>query len=211
MRWPWLLLLAGCPWEAPTPTALVHHGPGFREPPRTLVALPVACSDQRGRCSPAHTGAVASIARQTLERTGYRIVASEAVNAEMRRTADDGAPDGPGAPRPGPADPGSPGSPGSQDIEPEVRSASWTELSVARQDQLFRALGIAGILRTEVEMGRPHGLSSQFSVRVNVTIHRIDGAEVWRSECGSETGDYHTIEQAIDIASRCALEAGSLW
>ncbi len=42
-------------------------------------------------------------------------------------------------------------------------------------------------------------------------VRLADETLAWESECGVETGDFHSEPQAVELATRCALESATLW
>jgi hypothetical protein len=216
VRWiPLLIVLTGCPWTAPTPLARVYHGPAFRAPAQTLAALPVVCATEPELCTPAHAAAVANATRMTLEFAGYSVVDSELLNAEMRRrTTKAAVPVAARAPDLEPAAQRNEFRPPPNAIpdESEVSGGvTWTQASPAQQQDLLGAIGVDAVLQTRVGFGVAHGLSGQRTITVSMTVSRLDAAVVWASSCDVETGDYHSNEQAIELATRCALESATLW
>ena len=214
-------VLAGCPWTAPTPVARVHHGPGFAAGPRTLAALPVqSTTDDPSLWSPAHGVAVAAATRLMMEFMGYDVIDTELLNAESRSRTTMTVEALPSTPPPG--DPsrrhGSssfwqpPSSPASDDSAMITTDGlAWSSAPPERRLALLAAMGIDGTLATEMAFGRAHGMARQRTVTARLTVARLDGGIVWQSACDVETGDYHSALQAIDLATRCALESASLW
>jgi hypothetical protein len=210
-----LLLLTGCPWGVPTPVAKVQHGPAFAAPRGLLAALPVACSkitslDSDDLCAPGQLAAVASATRMALEFAGESVIDSERINAELRlrttHTEEDLARRAPAGP-----DTFAPPETGVHEETTMTGGLTWAELSPPAQEALLATLGADGLIGAELSFGPPRGLSWQRTVGVRVSVRRLDGALAWRAGCEVETGDYHTVAQAIDLATRCALESAALW
>jgi hypothetical protein len=207
-----VLVLSGCPWTAPVPIAHVLHGPTYRDPAITLAALPVVCSAEEDLCLPAHSAAVANATRMTLELAGYSIVDSELINAEMQRRSThsqttETPPPAATVPRNEFHPPDDP-----THVEAEVSGGTWwSETSPAAQQAMLAALGVDAVLQTRITVGNASGMAMQRTITVDVTVSRLDARLVWHADCGVETGDYHSTEQAIDLATRCALESQALW
>jgi len=215
VRWRWLPILicaAGCPWTAPAPVARVAHGPAFRDRCVTLAALPVRCASELTICSRPYAAAIASATRMSLELAGYSVVDTELLNAEgWRRTTttiDPTSNRAPAVPQHGLRD--VPMDTAQERIE-RAGGASWTDAPRDQQQRMLIAMGVDGVLATEVGMGRARGMARQRTLTMRVIVTRLDGALVWRSECDVETGDYHSDEQAVDFATRCAVESAGLW
>jgi hypothetical protein len=190
-----LCLLAACKFTPPTPQAYVQHGPAFGQAGTQLAALPVECGAQTLGCLPGYKVAVASATRISIEYGGYTLVDSELINAELQRrtsktvaTAD------------------------AETTTTEVTGRTWLDLPPPRQRELLAAMGIQGVMRTTIAMTVPLGMAGERIVTVAVVVSRVaDEQLVWRSRCSVVTGDYHSESQAIDLATRCALESGTLW
>jgi hypothetical protein len=212
----WLLVLcvlAGCPWAAPVPIARVQLGPAHREAITVLAALPVQCTADPSLFTPAHAAVVASATRMALEFSGYSVVDSELINAELRRRSTRTIPSGGGFAHAAPARGGfGPPASGTYTETEITGGATWAEVSPARQDALLAVIGVQGLLRTIVTLGRARGLASQRTVTVSVEVSRLADARLaWHTDCSVETGDYHSTEQALDLATRCALDSRALW
>jgi hypothetical protein len=215
VRWVWLPALicaTGCPWGVPAPVARVGHGPAFQNGGATLAALPVRCAPELRVCARPYAAAIASATRMNLELTGYTVVDTELLNAEARRRTttrtEPIAARVPAVPQHGVRD------------EPIDRSReevelsgglSWADAPPEERRRMLIAMGVDGVLATEVGMGPPRGMARQRTLTMRVTITRLDGDLIWRSECDVETGDYRSDEQAVDQAARCAVESASLW
>lgn len=93
-------------------------------------------------------------------------------------------------------------------------STSVSFLNATPETQMLMAseMGIDGILQSEMRVGHRQNVSDQRTIEVHVSLWRVfDGqsamGEVWASHCSAETGVYNDLEQAIDTATRCALES----
>lgn len=186
-----LLGFVGCSFAVPTPIAYVKRGPAFGQQVTPLAALPVQCGAATMGCLPGYKASVASATRIAIEFGGYTLVDADKINAELQRrtTVTHGTVE-------------------TTDLE----GRTWLDLAEPQQRELLAAMGIRGLLHATITMGLPHGMAQQRTVTVAVAISRLgDGQLVWQSECGVETGDFHSEPQAIDLATRCALESGTLW
>lgn len=178
----------------------------------TLAALPVRCAPELTVCSRPYAAAIASATRMSLELGGYSVVDTELLNAERwRRTTATIEPTSsrvPSVPQHGlrdvPMDT-------ARERTERAGGASWADASRDEQQRMLIAMGVDGVLATEVGMSRAHGMARQRTLTMRVSVTRLDGGLVWRSECDVETGDYHSDEQAVDLATRCAVESASLW
>jgi len=194
------MLLAGCAFTAPTPRAFVRRGPAYGQIVTPLAALPVNCGAATMGCLPGYKVAVASATRMAIEFGGFSLVDSELINAEMQRrftltreTTSRGAP-------------------ANDQTDTELTGRTWSDLEPQQQRDLLTAMGVKGLFHATVTMGIPHGMAGQRTVTVAVAISRLSDAQlVWQAECGVETGDYHSEVQAVDLATRCALESGTVW
>ena len=209
-----LVMLAGCPWAAPVPRARVYHGPAYGPPLTTVVALPVECDALREVCTPEHATAIAAATRMELEFVGYTVVDSELINAEMRRRTTETHEQltGPSVGRVE-VQPQTfrPPSSGTSSTTAVSGGTTWFAASPEQQQALLAALGASGVLRTTISLGEAHGMAQQRTVDVAVTLTRLDGQIAWRADCSVETGDYHSAEQAMELATHCALESVALW
>lgn len=146
-------------------------------------------------CLPGYLFGVSSATRIALEFAGYTIVDSELINAELRRrstvTTDTAS---------------------STETKTDVTGRLWSDLPLLEQRELLTAMGVRGVLRAQVALGTPHGMAAQRTVTVGLSLARLDDdLLVWQTQCDVETGDYHSEAQAVDIATRCALESATLW
>jgi hypothetical protein len=188
-------VLAGCSFTPPTPRAYVRFGPARDQLVTPLAALPVTCGTTTMGCLEGYKVAVASATRIAIEYAGFTLVDGERINAELQQrttqiteTAD-------------------------RLIEQvEITGRTWVDLEPQQQRDLLTAMGIRGLFRAEVSLGVPRGMAAQRTVTVAVAVTRLaDEALAWQSQCSVETGDYHSEPQAIELATRCALESVSLW
>lgn len=188
-------LLAGCSYTPPTPVAYVTHGPARQQRVTPLAALPATCDGMTMGCQPGYLFSVASATRMSLELGGLGLVDSEIINAELRRRHTS-----------------TQASEGSVQTTTTVTGATWMDLDPVARRTFLSELGIHGVLRATVGLGVPHGMAGQRTVTVTVQVTRLaDDALVWQSECHVETGDFHSESQAVELATQCALESGTLW
>jgi hypothetical protein len=208
-----LICVAGCPWSVPVPVARVGHGPAFRDGSATLAALPLRCATpDLAVCARPYAAAIASATRMNLELAGYTVVDTELLNAEAwRRTTTTTERTSARVPTvPQHDGRGVPVNPVRERIE-RTGGASWAEAPPDERRRMLVSMGVGGILATEVAMGRARGMARQRTLTMRVTVTRLDGELVWRSECDVETGDYRSDEEAVDLATRCAVESAALW
>jgi len=155
-------------------------------------------------CMPGYLYGVASATRIALEYGGYTVVDGELINAELRRRSTvttETSQRGAIVP-----------TPTTTDVETEVTGRLWSDLPILEQRELLSAMGVRGVLRAQVALGTPHGMAGQRTVTVGISLARLDDdLLVWQSQCDVETGDYHSEAQAVDLATRCALESATLW
>jgi hypothetical protein len=194
-----IVVLAACSFTPPTPIAYVKRGPAYGQLVTPLAALPVSCGTTTMGCMQGYKVAVANATRMAIEYGGFSLVDSELINAEMQRrythtkeTASFG---------------------GTQTTETtELTGRTWHDLTTQQQRDLLTVMGIKGVLHATITMGIPHGMAGQRTVTVAIAIARLSDEQlVWQSECGVETGDFHSEPQAVELATRCALESGTLW
>lgn len=209
-----LALLGACKFTPPTPVAYVTHGPAFGQEANPIAALPVRCGATTMGCVPGYQYAVANATRMALELGGVSLVDSELINAEMRmrttKTRSSTSEYEQSSPQIG--QPAQTTATGTRETTTEVTGATWESLPPGEQQSLLTAMGVRGLLHATISMGTPHGLSGQRTVTVQLAVTRLsDGALAWQSECGVETGDYHAEPQAVELATRCALESATLW
>jgi hypothetical protein len=148
----------------------------------------------------------------SLEFAGYTVVDTELLNAEAwRRTTT--STESTSARVPTVPQHGSQGLPVNSAQERTVLAggASWADAPADERQRMLSSIGVDGLLATEVALGPPRGMARQRTLTMRVKVTRLDGELVWRSECDVETGDYHSDEQALDLATRCAVESASLW
>jgi hypothetical protein len=186
-----VLLSAGCALSAPVPLARVQRGPGFDAPPRKILALPADCQAPGALCHPAQKEAMDVATRMILELEGYRLVDSEGVNV---RTAER-------------LERHHISSVGSRSHRVERESHPWLAASPAQRAAVAAEMGVDGALAPRITVGPAKNAEGQRTVEVRVTLTRADGALVWRSRCAVETGRFHDLDQAVERATRCALEA----
>jgi hypothetical protein len=202
-----LCLLAACAFTPPTPQAFVQRGPAFGQPVTPLAALPVECGATTLGCLPGYKLAVASATRIAIEFGGYTLVDSELINAEMQRRTSRRQE----TVREEPTTPG-PGVTAEETTTTEVTGRTWFDLPPHAQRDLLAAMGVRGVLRATIAMSIPQGMAGLRMVSVGISVSRLsDGQLVWQSRCGVMTGDFHSEPQAIELATRCALESGTLW
>jgi hypothetical protein len=205
-------LVCGCSFTPPTPVAYVAHGPAFGQPVTPLAAMPVNCDAMTLGCLPGYQLAVANATRMAIEFGGYSLVDSELINAEMRvrftRTRQDLGTASTATLTNGTIT----GTTGTTETTTEVTGRTWIDLGAAERRDLLKDIGIRGLLYSTIGLGVPHGMAGQRTVTVRIALARLaDDAVVWQSECGVETGDFHSEAQALELATKCALESGTLW
>ena len=209
-----LALGGACKFTPPVPLAYVSHGPAFGQPINPIAALPVTCGFTSMGCQIGYLVMVANTTRMALELGGGSLVDSELINAEVRlsTTRTRGSLQ---TVRTTPDQVGVMPSTTTQTTAhstTEVTGTTWLELPPLEQRALLEEMGIRSVLRATVSLGMPHGLSGQRTVTVQLALLRLaDSAIAWESECGVETGDYHSEPQAVELAARCALESATLW
>jgi len=190
-----VLALAACNFAPPTPMAYVRRGPAYGELPTTLVAMPVVCERTTMGCMPGYLFAVASATRIAMEFGGYSLVDGELINAEMQRRSTRTVE-----------------SDGGEQTDVDLTGRTWADLPIQQQRDLLAAMGVKGVFQAKVAMDIPQGMAGQRTVTVLISISRlVDDALILQSECGVPTGDFHSEAQAVDLATRCALESGTLW
>lgn len=202
---PWLLLaLTACRLAPPPSFARVHHGPAYGTQLTTLVAMPA----DPAMCTPGQCGAVATATRMSLELAGYTIVDAELLNAELRRrtvhtTTSQSRPHAAVAP---------PFAPPSSDTSSRTEVEGITFQQVPPEDRaaLVREVGAEGVLETQV-LSAPGKHVWLTTYTIAVTLRTLDGRVVWNSACSDESGDLNDVRQAIEAATRCALESVALW
>ncbi len=192
-------LLGACALNPPPPVAHVRRGPAFDEPPARVLALPATCQAvEADVCRPEYPPAVENAARMALEFAGATLIDSELVNTHVRRRREH-------------IQESSSVGWSSRSTEVEVAGITWNEASPAEQRDLARELRIAGFLRSDILIGGARGWAQQRTVEVRLEVRRAaDGAQVWTSRCAVETGDHHATEQALELATRCALDSATL-
>lgn len=209
-----LALGGACKFTPPVPIAYVSHGPAYGQTLNPIVALPVSCGFSSMGCQAGYQVMVANATRMALELGGGSLVDSELINAELRlRTTRTRSTVG--VVQTNPSQVGVMPSTTTEvisDSTTEVTGTTWLELPPLEQHSLLEGMGIRSVLRANIALGVPHGLSGQRTVTVQLALIRLaDSAIAWESECGVETGDYHSEPQAVELAARCALESATLW
>jgi hypothetical protein len=190
----------------------VGHGSAYRGGATSLAALPVRCPPELSICGRPYAAAIASAARMNLELAGYSVVDTELLNAEAWRrtetTTESTRARVPAVPQHDRH--GAPPPTGDSRVELSAGRA-WADAPPDERQRMLASMGVDGVLATEVTLGPARGLAQQRTLTMRVAVSRLDGALVWRSECDVETGDYRSDEQALDLATRCAVESASLW
>ena len=192
-------LASACAITTPTPLARVRRGPAYDQPPALLLGLPATCNTATaGGCEPAYQRAVDMATRMAIEYAGYSLIDSERVNLELRQRREHiASSESLGA--------------SAEAHEVEVTGSTWADATPAERQALVRELSIDGLLLTTISFGEARGWSAQQTVRVGIAVMLAATDQlVWRSQCSVETGDHHSTTQAIDLATRCALEAATL-
>lgn len=185
------LAAAGCALSGPTPMARVRKGPAIETPPRTILALPATCEPAGEPCTEALERAVEAATRMSLEFAGYRLLDSERINVHARvrteRISGRGRP------------------------IVEISGAGWNQASPAQRADLLAEMGVEGMLAAHIAMGPIENAEGLRTVTVTVRVSRArDGALVWRSRCAAVTGRFHGLDQAVELATRCAVEGAAL-
>lgn len=195
-----LFAMGACSLHVPTPLARVTKGPAFDDPPFKLLALPAVCrSADFAQCHPAHEKAVDSAARMSLEFAGYTLVDSEQVNSHTRARIEHTSETRSGTST-------------EETSEVTVTGTTFGEATPAQQRALMVEMGLDGLLHASVLMGPARGASQQRTVQVQLQVTRIrDDRLAWSTRCSVETGDFHSTEQAIELATRCALDGAALY
>jgi hypothetical protein len=208
-----LACLAGCQLVPPPAHARVLRGAAHADPPTTIVALPIATT----AATPEQAAAVASATRMALELDGYTVVDAELINAEMRRRTTETVErlsEAPPAPSERPAQ-----SHSDTTTETKVSGGkTWLDAGVVTRTRLIAEVGAQGLLSTAIERSTG-AMPWNGQVTVDLTLMRLDGRLVWRSECSANFGavwsswwtTQQAIEQAIERATHCALESAALW
>jgi len=197
--WAVCVLSAACSLSKPIPQARVRRGPAWTAPPSIVLALPAECISAQGdACTDAHRAAVDSAARMALEFVGYTLVDSQTVNVRLgerreltRQTGAYGAT--------------------TEQHEVEVKRVTWEEATLEERRAVIGELEADGILASAITMTMPD-LVGDRTIEVRLTLSRAgDERVVWVSRCAVETGDGDlSTEQAIEHATRCALESATL-
>ncbi len=175
----------------------------------------MTCGVETLSCQPGYQEMVANATRMAFELGGGNLVDSELINAELRlRTTRTQSVVGQGTL--GETELGRAPSASytneSNSSTSELTGRTWSDLPGQAQRELLAAMGIRGTLRTVITLGVQRGMSGQRTVTVYLGLVRLaDESLAWESECGVETGDFHSEPQAIELATRCALESATLW
>lgn len=186
--------LAGCALSQPTPVARVRTGPAFGAAPRTILALPAECRPEVSVCKPGHELAVSVATRMSLEFAGYRIFDSERLNVRAGERTERFF-----------------GDTAREDRAVELTAAAWDQASPAQRAALLADLGIDGLLVSSISIGPRKNSEGQRTIAVTVTLRQAsDGSLVWRTRCGVESGRFNDTDQAIETATRCALEGAAV-
>ena len=195
-----LAVIGACSLSVPTPLAIVKKGPAFTEPPTRLLALPAVCrSADADQCEPAHAQAVDSAARMSLEFAGYWLVDSELVNRYVLQRNER-------------SNEGRSGASTTEVSEVTVTGTTFSDATPAEQHAMLDDMGLDGLLQSSILMGPARGLSQQRTVQVSLRVIRAkDDRMAWTARCSVETGDYHSTEQAVELATRCALDSAALY
>lgn len=207
-------MLGGCHFTPPVPVAYVSLGPAHGQPLNPIAAMPVMCGETSLGCQIGYQVMVANTTRMALELGGGSLVDSELINAELRlrttrtrstleqtRTSPENVLEAAKAT-----------TVESSSTETELEGRTWSQLPGDEQRALLAAMGIRSTLRALIALGPPHGLSGQRTITVHLALVRLsDEAVAWESQCGVETGDFHSEPQAVELATRCALESATLW
>ena len=149
--------------------------------------MPVTCLADPLLCGPSHQHAVAEATRMALEFDGYSIVDSELLRAEMLRRHQTGSRD------------------------EVVGGTLFAEASPAEQHQILRDVGADGVVTTTLTISQARGAEAARTVAVEMAVLLLDGELVWWSQCRAESGYAASNEEAIDTATRCAIEGSTLW
>ena len=192
-----------CQLSLPPPMARVRRGPGFAPAPTKILALPAVCeAESEGICLVAHQKAVDVTTRMSLEFVGYRLVDSELVNIYLRERVE----------RIRTTTAESYGVIRDQETRSvEVAGVGWDQATVEERQRVLGEMGVDGFLASRIVMGPMKNVEGQRTVEIHLVVTRVhDNALVWRSRCAVETGQYHSIDQAVDLAARCALEGANL-
>jgi len=190
-----LFAVVGCAFAPPPPVAHVRRGPAFGQWLTPLAAMPVVCGRTTMGCLPGYLAAVASATRISLEYGGYRVVDTERINAELQQRSTHTVETIAG-----------------ERVETEVTGVRWLDLPPEQQRALLIGLGIKGVFRAVISMGIPHGMAAERTVTATIAITRlVDEQVVVQVDCSVPTGDQHSEAQAVELATRCALESATLW
>lgn len=198
------LAVGACSLSPTHPLARVRKGPAFARPPGRILALPARCAPETDEvCRHAYARAVEGAARMSLELDGYTLVDSELINLHMRRRRE--------RLRENLA--------GLAALSPVVELSgglTWADATEEERRALVRDLRVDGFLAADIAIGPMHGMNGQQTIQVRLSVTRVGGLErVWTSRCAIDTGThvtlYHSVDQAVDRATRCALESVELF
>jgi hypothetical protein len=198
------LAATACSLTTPPPLARIRKGPAFAAPPGRLLALPAACIEEAGEvcmlgvcaempreCHPGRQEGVEGAARMALEFAGLSLVDSELINARLGDRQE--------------RERSSPWLGAVTEVSLDV--TRWGEASEEEREAVLDELSIDGFLESRLALGAPRGMAATRTVEVAVRIVRRSGELAWESRCSTLTGDHHHMERAIDLATRCAIDA----
>ena len=188
------MLAGGCSLATPPPQARVRLGPAFDQPPGRILALATECrTAEEDTCNLGHQLAVAAEARMSLEFVGHRIIDSETVNLHANRAPVGAVPDPTASPE-----------------ATQKQTILWDLKEIQKYSALLLSMGIDGYLYSRISVGPPRKMAQQRTVAVEISVARVaDQAMAWRSTCRVETGDYYSLDQAVELAARCALDSAT--
>ncbi len=207
--------LYSCSVVHPVPQARVRKGPSFEKAPRKILALPTTCVGETSTyCVSEYLAAIASITRMTLEYEGRRVLDSEGIKSEatertekrQQHTRTTSPRDlhlrGAGTPY---------GSTGHV-VLTQSGGTFFLAASPETQRSMAAQMGIDGVFLSEMRVGQRQNISDQRTIEVRLALLRVPTDKspmslVWSSKCSAETGVYLELEQAIDTATRCALDS----
>ena len=189
--WALVAAISGCALSGPIPQARVRRGAsaGLAPPMRVFATASECTAIEHDLCARGPQVALANIARMGLEYAGFVVIDPERVHPRtgdrVERTWRSAA-----------------GS--SQAVE--IDGAAWDDASAAEKRRLLGELEVSGLLLSRVHLGPSKNIEDQRTLLVELTLMRYPGRElVWNSKCGVDTGRFRTLEQALELATRCAL------
>jgi hypothetical protein len=189
-----LLVVTGCSLSrGPVPLARIQRGPAA--PATRIVALPGQCRGEPDVCLPGHARGVDGAVRMLLEFNGYTVIDAEALNVQaarrLERTTEGDRPTA---------------VVGGEAREVEVEAARFDDADPATRRALLADLEAEGVLTTSVIVNPRHDYGDR-TFEVVLRLERADdGAVIWRSRCTAESEHAVSYEQAIERATRCAIE-----